>query len=54
MDHAATGGRVSQERLDRVRELDVMVAAAEGETVPGDVGIGWLATGPVEGKAGRR
>ena len=44
LDHAITGGKVSQKRLDTLRELDVVIASDEvvidGETV----GIGWTAT----------
>jgi hypothetical protein len=42
--HAVTGGRPTQERLDRVRELDVLVEdGASGEPIE----IGWIASGPV-------
>ena len=40
--HAQTGGRATQERLDRTRELDVMVPDGSGP-----IEIGWLASGPV-------
>ena len=46
-DHAVTGGRPTQERLDRFRELDVMVADVDaGGADP--VEIGWMASGPAE------
>jgi hypothetical protein len=42
LDHSITGGRLTQARLDRVRELDVVIpldqASIEGETI----GIGWI------------
>ena len=39
--HSVTGGNVSQGRLDRVRELDVIVMPT-GEASAGDpVGFGW-------------
>ena len=43
--HAVPSGRASQARLDRVRELDVIIAddaAARGDPVE----IGWTASGP--------
>ena len=44
--HAVTGGRPTQERLDRVRELDVLIDDDEaGGEDP--IGIGWMASGPV-------
>lgn len=47
--HAVTGGRQTQERLDRYRELDVVVAEL-GESAEPRVDIGWEATGPVGSK----
>jgi hypothetical protein len=48
LDHAATGGRQTQDRLDRTRELDVVISAqdaGEGEDL---IAIGWFA-GPAGG-----
>lgn len=46
---SATGGRPTQERLERKRELDIIIsdedAAGDGEPVR----IGWLVEGPVGG-----
>jgi hypothetical protein len=44
--HPVTGGKPSQQRLERTREFDVLIAeeAAGGEPVE----IGWTARGPVE------
>lgn len=45
--HSVTSGMPTQKRLDRTRELDVIVdgeAAGAGDPI----GIGWLASGPVE------
>jgi hypothetical protein len=43
--HAVTGGRPTQERLDRVRELDVLIE----DGAPGEpIGIGWIASGPAD------
>jgi hypothetical protein len=49
-DHAVIGGRQTQERLDRLREVDVIVSFddARGEGTP--VREGWTATGPVTDK----
>jgi hypothetical protein len=41
--HAVTGGKPTQARLDRTRELDVLLAEGSDRGVE----IGWLATGPV-------
>lgn len=51
-DHAITSGKSGQDRLDRVRELDVIISgddAAAGEPI----GIGWTAEGPVDRKEER-
>ena len=46
--HSVTGGIPSQKRLERTRELDVIVSGdlAQGDGDP--VEIGWLASGPNE------
>src|SRR5690606_19755549 len=44
--HAVSSGRATQERLDHVRELDVLISD-EAATSGGPVEIGWMATGPV-------
>jgi hypothetical protein len=44
--HAVTSGRATQERLDRVRELDVVIAD-DAERERGPIDIGWYASGPV-------
>jgi hypothetical protein len=43
--HSVTGGRPTQQRLDRTREFDVIIAndADHAERVE----IGWMASGPV-------
>jgi hypothetical protein len=41
--HAVTGGVPTQQRLDRARELDVLVDDAAAV----EVEIGWMASGPV-------
>lgn len=43
--HAVPSGRASQARLDRVRELDIIIA--DEESSGGDpIEIGWTASGP--------
>jgi hypothetical protein len=46
--HSVTGGNPTQKRLDRTRELDVIVdgalAAGDGEPVE----IGWVVSGPID------
>lgn len=44
--HSLTGGNSTQARLDRVRELDVLVADEDAAGAD-PVGIGWMATGPI-------
>lgn len=46
VDHAVTSGKASQARLDRVRELDVIVADERPGASP-TVDVGWFASGPV-------
>lgn len=48
--HSATGGRQTQARLDRLGELDVIVAEVVGGPGGAPVDIGWVASGPVGGK----
>jgi hypothetical protein len=43
--YAVSSGKATQERLDRVRELDVVIADSDA-VADGPVEIGWLATGP--------
>jgi len=47
MGHAVTGGVATQERLDRTRELDVVVADRDARIDGEPVEIGWTASGPV-------
>ena len=51
VDHAVTSGRATQERLERVRELDVVVADERPETAA-PIDIGWFASGPVNDRDG--
>ena len=43
--HAVSSGKATQERLDRVRELDVRISDDEA-TSDGAIEIGWMASGP--------
>lgn len=45
--HAVSSGKATQQRLDRVRELDVRISDEEA-TRDGAVEIGWLASGPAD------
>lgn len=44
--HAVTGGRPTQKRLDRTREVDVIITDAQA-LAAAPVEIGWFARGPV-------
>lgn len=50
--HATTGGRQTQSRLDRTREMDVMIAGDDAGSGAARVDIGWTAAGPVMGDGG--
>jgi hypothetical protein len=45
--HAVTGGRATQQRLDRTRELDVVISNQDAGAGDALVDIGWVASGPV-------
>src|SRR5687768_8015306 len=47
LDHAITGGTVTRNRLDRTRELDIVVPANEASIDAEPIGIGWQISGPV-------
>lgn len=44
MDYSVTQGPASQRRLDRTRELDILIEAADAVVDNHAVGIGWTAT----------
>jgi hypothetical protein len=44
--HSVTSGKATQQRLDTVRELDLVVADERPATAT-PIGIGWFASGPV-------
>lgn len=48
-DLAATGGRQTQDRLDRIRELDIVISLEDAGTGDDRVDIGWIAAGPRTG-----
>ena len=45
LSHSITGGRVTQARLERVRELDVVVPKEEASIDGEAIGIGWMVRG---------
>ncbi len=45
--HSSTGGRATQDRLERTRELDVVIPKQEAGQGAERVDIGWHVTGPV-------
>jgi hypothetical protein len=47
LDHSVTGGRQTQERLDRTRELDIVIARDDAYLDGEPAAIGWIADGPV-------
>jgi hypothetical protein len=47
-DHSVTAGRLTQERLDRVREVDVLIDRRDGWIDEDIVEIGWTVAGPVD------
>ncbi len=49
LGHAVTGGRQTQERLDRVRELDIVISSEDAGTGADRIEIGWIAAGPRAG-----
>jgi hypothetical protein len=47
MDYSATEGVPSQEKLDKRRELDIVIAHDDGLVDGEEIQIGWTASGPV-------
>src|SRR4051812_11664014 len=45
-DHSVTQGPTSQQRLDRTREFDVVIASPDAVLGSEAVDIGWTASGP--------
>lgn len=46
--HATTGGRATQERLNRYGELDLVISSMDAGAYEDRIGIGWTALGPVD------
>jgi len=46
---AMTGGRQTQDRLDRTRELDIVISMEDAGAGDDRVEIGWIAVGPRTG-----
>lgn len=53
-DHAVTGGTQTQQRLERTRELDIVVSGEDAGHGHAAVGLGWIASGPVSGEGDDR
>jgi hypothetical protein len=53
-DHAVTGGKQTQQRLERTRELDIVVSDEDAGSGAAAVGLGWTASGPVNGEGDGR
>jgi hypothetical protein len=53
LDYAVIGGRATQARLERTRELDVVISRADALAGGRAVAIGWLVVGTAAG-AGER
>lgn len=47
-DFSATAGFPSQAKLERTRELDIVVDSADGLLDGKEIDIGWTASGPIE------
>jgi hypothetical protein len=52
-DHSVTQGKGGQARLDRTGEFDVVIDRADGWIEDMPVGIGWMASGPVDEEGAR-
>lgn len=48
--HTMTGGRQTQDRLERTREFDILVEGPAGSADPLAYDIGWTASGPVDAR----
>ncbi len=46
VDYSTTGGRATQERLDRTGELDIVISPDDALVDDTPVEIGWFATAP--------
>jgi hypothetical protein len=46
-DYSATEGVPSQDKLDKRRELDIVIAHEDGLVDGEEIQIGWIASGPV-------
>ncbi len=53
MDYSVTGGRPSQARLERTRELDVVISQEDAHRGGRSIKIGWYVVGTASG-AGER
>jgi hypothetical protein len=46
LDHSITGGKLTQKRLDKTREADLIVSAGDALLDGEKIDIGWTARGP--------
>ena len=51
--HSLTGGRNTQERLEKTGQIDLIVSSEDAYAEGGAIGIGWTAEGPVHGEDGK-
>jgi hypothetical protein len=54
LDYAVTGGRASQTRLERARELDVIISREDALRGGRPVAIGWMVVGTAAAGANER
>lgn len=47
-DKSVTGGRNTQERLEKTGQIDILVSSAEAYADDEPIGIGWKAEGPLD------
>jgi hypothetical protein len=45
--HSATAGRARQDRLDQLRELDIIISSDDASKSGRRIAIGWSVSGPV-------
>jgi hypothetical protein len=54
MGHPVTAGKQTQQRLERTREMDVVVSREDAGSGDSLIGIGWMASGPVRERGDAR
>jgi hypothetical protein len=43
--HSVTAGKLTQERLDKIKEIDVIIAEQDAQLDGSTIDIGWTANG---------